>query len=147
MFKPILIGMLLATCALVGGSTYSTQAQQPTHYPKLISGQMPLYPSLARTAHITGTVELQITVQKGSVIEVQVKSSSSPHLTNPSISNIKTWQFDAEGSITFLIKYVYEIKGKQTAIPENPRVELDLPHLVRVIARPFKPTSNADKGP
>jgi hypothetical protein len=30
---------------------------------RLIAGQMPLYPSLARAAHIIGTVELQITVE------------------------------------------------------------------------------------
>jgi hypothetical protein len=56
------------------------------------------------------------------------------------IANIKTWQFEPEHRVTFLVKYVYEIKGGQTSLPENPRLELDLPRLVRITVRPFKPT-------
>ncbi len=38
------------------------------------------------------------------------------------------------------MKYVYQIEGEQTSLPENPKVELDLPRLVKVTAKPFKPT-------
>jgi hypothetical protein len=41
---------------------------------------------------------------------------------------------------TFTVKYVYEIKGRPTLKPENPRLELDLPKAVKIRARPFKPT-------
>jgi hypothetical protein len=40
------------------------------------------------------------------------------------------------------VTYVYEIEGEETALPENPKVELDLPRFVKVTARPFKPTCN-----
>jgi len=38
------------------------------------------------------------------------------------------------------VTYVYQIEGEQTSLPENPKVELDLPRLVKVTAKPFKPT-------
>ncbi len=109
-------------------------------YPQLTHAEMPLYPQLARTAHISGTVEILVTAERGAVVETEGKSSSSPHLTRATIANIKTWQFESEDRTSFLVKYVYEIKGKQTPVPENPRLELDLPRLVKIIARPFKPT-------
>ena len=140
MFKSVLVTMFVVVCCLFEGANCSSDAQQTAHYPKLIHAEMPLYPQLARTAHISGTVEILVTVERGAVVETEVKSSSSPHLTRPSIVNIKTWQFESEDRTRFLVKYVYEIKGKQTPVPENPRLELDLPRLVKIIARPFKPT-------
>jgi TonB family protein len=103
-----------------------------------------LYPPLAWTAHISGTVEIQVTVEKGKVIDAQVKSSSVKNqiLSRQSVENIKTWQFQSDDDATFLVKCVYKIAGEQTPLPENPKVELDIPHLVKIVARPFKPTCN-----
>lgn len=101
---------------------------------------MPLYPPIAHTARIGGIVEIQITVERGAVVEARVISSSSPFLANPALVNVKTWRFEPADRTTFLVKYRYEIKEKQTAYPENARLELDLPREVRVTARPFKPT-------
>jgi Gram-negative bacterial TonB protein C-terminal len=140
MLKSVLITMFVVACFLFQGGNCSTDAQQTAHYPRLIQAEVPLYPQLARTAHISGTVEVLVTVERGAVVETEVKSSCSPHLTRPTIANIKTWRFESEDRASFLVKYVYEIKGKQTPVPENPRLELNLPRLVRIIARPFKPT-------
>ena len=70
----------------------------------------------------------------------QAKATASRYLSDPSLANLKTWQFESEDRATFLVTYIYEIEGEETALPENPKVELDLPRLVKVIARPFKPT-------
>lgn len=140
MFKSVLITVFVVACCLFGGANCLTEAQQTAHYPTLIHAEMPLYPRLARTAHISGTVLILITVERGAVVETEVKSSSSPHLTRATIANIKTWQFESEDRTNFLVKYVYEIKGKRTPVPENPRLELDLPRLVKIVARPFRPT-------
>jgi hypothetical protein len=40
------------------------------------------------------------------------------------------------------VKYVYLIEGEPTTVNENPKVELNLPDLVKVTARPIKPTCN-----
>ena len=70
------------------------------------------------------------------------KEMASQFLTAPSLANIKTWQFRPEEKATFLVTYIYKIEGEETELPENPKVELDLPRLVKVTARPFKPTCN-----
>lgn len=140
MFKPIILVLFLAAYALVGGANHSRYAQPTARYPNLIRAEMPLYPPIARTSHISGTVEIQVTVEKGSVVNTQVKSSASPFLTNPTVANVKTWQFESGDRATFIVKYVYKIEGRQTSVPENPRLELDLPRFVRITARPFKQT-------
>src|SRR5437016_11596952 len=58
----------------------SHNAQRPTaseggHYPRLVHADLPLYPPLARTAHVSGKVEIQLTVQKGAVVDAQIKST------------------------------------------------------------------------
>jgi TonB-like protein len=116
------------------------KSQAMIRYPRLLHAELPLYPPIAWTAKITGTVEAEVTVKNGVVTNIDVKSSVSLALTNPTIRNIRTWQFGPQDSATFRVKYVYEIKGKETLEPETPRVELELPRLVRFTAKPFKPT-------
>lgn len=156
----ILIAVLLLAGSALGQTSVNRSTAQTAHYPKLVRGDIPLYPPIALTAHITGTVEVEVTVEKGSVLDAQVRSvqiqiigpdnppkndlrtklAVSPYLSNPTLANIKTWQFRPEDRTTFVVKYVYQIEGEETLLPENPKVELELPHLVKVTARPFKPT-------
>jgi len=131
--------LLLATSAFAQG-TAKAPPSEAAHYPNLIRADLPLYPPVARTAHVNGTVEIQVTVERGAVVDAQVKSSSSPLLSTPAVANVKTWQFQSEDRTTFPVTYVYQIEGEQTPLPENPKIELDLPRLVKVTARPFKPT-------
>jgi TonB family protein len=139
MLNRLLVFVLFAGSAF-GQSTVDTPLSGAAHYPKLTHAELPLYPAIAWTAHITGTVKIEVTVDKGSVVDAQIKSDGSPYLSNPSLANVKTWQFQPEGHTTFSVTYVYKIAGEQTLLPENPRVELDLPRLVTVTARPFKPS-------
>lgn len=141
MFKLVVIAILVAAYGVVGIASNPIGSEPSTHYPKLIRAELPLYPSIARTANISGTVELQVTIERGIVVDVKVMSPIIPYLTKPTIANINSWQFESSESATFLVKYVYEIKGKQTPQPENPRLELDLPRLLRITTRPFKPTT------
>lgn len=147
--------LLLATIA--SGQRIPKPNIQAVHYPEVIHADVPLYPPIARAAHITGTVEIQVVVEKGSVVSAQLKSvvvdasnspvlseqgkkKVSPYLSIPSLANVKTWRFDSSGRITFLVRYVYRITGQATPLPESPTVELDFPHLVKITARPFSPT-------
>jgi TonB family protein len=111
-----------------------------THYPVLTHAEMPMYPRVALAAHIKGTVTIQVTVEHGSVTNAQVQSSDSPFLSNPAVENVKTWQFEPNADTKFVVKYVYRIEGKETLALENPKIELELPRLVKVTARPTKPT-------
>jgi hypothetical protein len=157
MFTHMLVALLLIASAL-GQSTVGTPpATQVTHYPAVIRAEVPLYPPIAWAAHFTGTVEIQVTLERGAVVDAQVKSvvldpsgrvvlneegkkRVGLYLSNPSVANVKTWQFESEEDrTTFLVTYVYKIEGEETPLPENPKVELDLPRLVTVTARPVKP--------
>jgi len=155
---------IVAMLVLVGLSQIATEPRgsEPSHYPKLIHADVPFYPALARIAHITGEIRILVTVENGSVTDAQIKSAevqvtdpshqavydsratavASRQLSEPSLTNLKTWRFEPEPSTSFVVTYVYTIEGEITSLPENPVVELDLPRFVRVTARPFKPTCN-----
>ncbi|SRR6266849_2073676 len=156
-----LITVLLLTAFGVGQNTQQPIPSEGTHYPRLLHAELPLYPPLTSALRFSGKVEIEVTVEKGSIVDAQVKSAeiyisdpqkdalydsqakktmASRFLSEPSLANLKTWQFQSENRATFLVTYVYKIEGEETALPENPKVELDLPRLVKVTARPFKPT-------
>jgi hypothetical protein len=66
LFTRVLIGVFLLAVSAFGQSTADTPA---THYPNLIHAEVPLYPPIARAAHITGTVDIQVMVEKGAVVD------------------------------------------------------------------------------
>jgi len=152
-----LLGMILLT-ATAWGQTHSTPtAVEAAHYPQVRHAEVPLYPPLAWAAKWTGTVEIQVVVESGAVVNAEVtsvvlgptkevlteegKKKVGLYLSNPALANVKTWQFEQQDRTTFPVRYVYRIEGEPTHIAENPTVELDLPLLVRVTARPLKPLS------
>jgi hypothetical protein len=137
MLTRLLVFLLVAGSAF-GQSIVRTSLSDAAHYPKLIHAELPLYAPIAWTAHISGTVEIQVTVEHGAVVDAQLKSGSSPYLSNPSLENVKSWQFQSEDRAAFVVTYVYKIEGEETQLPENPKIELDLPRLVKVTARPFR---------
>jgi TonB family protein len=139
----IVVALFLLAASAFGQSTAEAPSAEATHYPKLIRADLPLYPPLARYAQIGGTVEIQVTVEKGAVVDAQVKSSSSPFLSNPTMANVKTWEFQSEARATFVVTYVYQLEGKKKPLPENENtklVELNLPRLVKIRARPLQGT-------
>lgn len=138
-----LLMFLLFAGSTFGQNTVGASLSDTTHYPKLIHAELPLYPAVAWTAHISGTVEIRVIVERGAVVDAQLKSNGSPYLSNPSLANVKGWQFQSEDRTTFLVTYVYKIEGEETKLPENPKIELNLPRIVKVTARPFK-TSCSD---
>jgi len=149
-----LLGMILLV-TVAWGQTAPNQNPAETTYPRIIHADIPLYPALAWALQLTGTVEIQVVVQKGAVVNAEVKSvvlgptkyvlndegkkKVGLYLSNPALANVKTWQFQQEDdSATFSVEYVYRIEGEPTPVSGNPIVELDLPRLVTVTARPLK---------
>jgi hypothetical protein len=145
---------------LHGGNPGAIAQQEPkgatsNHYPRLIHADVPLYPSAAWSAHFGGTVDIEVTIEEGKVINAGVKrgrvegatDNVNPesrvlldYLSVPSLENVRTWRFAPEGRTTFVVTYNYRIQGTETPFPENPTVLLDLPRSISVNVRPFKPT-------
>jgi TonB family protein len=103
---------------------------------------VPLYPPIPKIAHISGTVQVEITVKNGVVTDTQVKSSAHQMLVTATLENLKTWKFAPDMNATFVTTYTYELTKDEAPVPENPRIEMQLPTLVKVIAKPTKPMCN-----
>lgn len=103
--------------------------------------EVPLYPPAAKLAHLSGTVRVQVTVKDGAVVNTElVESSAHAALVNATTENLKTWRFWPNTNATFVVTYIYILEKDEAPFPENPRIEMQLPRLVKITARPTKPT-------
>ncbi len=127
------------------------QQDHPMLPPRLIGADMPFYPQLAEAAHITGWLQILVTVKQGKVVrtelvhaeskgrDAQIWKDGSLWLTNPTLAYLKTWRFDSDVNTSFLVRFTYKIVGAETDQPTTPTMEV-LPSLdVNVTARPVKP--------
>jgi hypothetical protein len=136
-----LLGLILAVPAFA-------QTTPPPAAPPILQGAtLPTYPPIAKAAHVTGKVVVQVTVKDGLVVQTEVLSkpalaSGGRLLESPTLENLKTWRFAAAVTGAFTVTYTYEISGTETEEPTNAKVEI-LPSLdVKITARPVKPTVN-----
>jgi hypothetical protein len=60
-----------------------THADKPGH------ADMPLYPQMAGIAHITGTVQVEVTIRNGVMANPEVKSPAPPMLVNATLENLR----------------------------------------------------------
>lgn len=104
----------------------------------VVHADVPLYPAVAKAARLSGTVNVRVSVKGGSVASTDAQSSDSPILVNASKENIRTWRFAPDAYGTFEVTFIYELQKEESLAPENPRVEMRLPSLVRITARPTK---------
>jgi hypothetical protein len=103
-----------------------------------LKGEMPLYPVLAKTARVSGSVRLEVTVKDGDVVATQA-ISGNPLLASPTIANVKTWKFYKTDSGTFTTTFTYLLEREESPGASNPtKIELELPTSVKITARPPK---------
>lgn len=108
----VVLIVLFGTMAF-GQIAVDAQPANPVPYPRLIRAELPLYPPAAWSAHLGGTVEIDVTVEKGIVADARVKRGMVEtqgadeksalkkeqqdkllsYLSLPSVANVKTWQF------------------------------------------------------
>lgn len=154
MYMRALIPVLILAASAVSQSTGDAPTGQKTHdpkataietdfYPLLVRSELPLYPGPARYMHISGSVVIEVTVEKGSVTNAQVKSSDSKILSDWAVANVKTWQFLQYEHAAFPITYVYRLDRKSHPDDrENLKVEFEFPHIVRISASPLHGSCN-----
>ena len=79
-------------------------------------------------------VQVRVTVKEGKVVSTEVKSGP-PMLAPATVENIQTWRFHPLVNATFITKFIYQLT-KEPLDPQNPKVELQLPLLVKITAVP-----------
>jgi TonB family protein len=130
--------VIVITSAAVAQSPGSG-AQEQHGALRLEHADVPMYPQMARVAHIYGTVEVQVTVKDGQVIDTEVKSpqpGGAAILARAAVENIQTWRFYKLDSGTFTTKFVYQLATRKKPLASDSKVELELPLLVRITTAP-----------
>jgi TonB family protein len=99
--------------------------------PVLKSGEMPVYPHLARLAGIEGTVRVKVTTDGITVIKI---STSGAHklLVDAAEQNVKTWKLYRHKPQTFTVRFVYKLEAPRVYGFANSTVLLELPNRIEV---------------
>ena len=128
----------LALIAVLFAAVFlSAQSTNVARYPFMVHGDLPLYPAVAKTARVSGVVQVQVTVKNGEVTGTEA-TSGNPLLASAAIDSIKTWKFDKDISTTFTTTFIYRLEKQETAEPSNPKLELELPRVAKITAWPSK---------
>ena len=127
----------------IAGNREAAKEEQRFLDLRLERADVPMYPQLARTARIFGPLQVQVTVKDGKVVSTDVKSGH-PMLASATVENIQSWRFYPLVNATFTTKFIYQLETKEPLDPQNPKVELQLPLLVKITAVPV--TLDTQKG-
>jgi hypothetical protein len=100
---------------------------------------VPLYPPVAVAAHHTGTVHLRVSIRQGAVLSADTDSAAPSVLVLAAKENIKTWRFTPDVTDNCEVTFIYELLEAHSVVPENPRIEMQLPSFVKITAKPVKP--------
>lgn len=110
--------------------------------PMLAGAAVPLYPPLARVAHVEGIVHVKITTDGHRVITAHSKDGPKL-LAAAAEENARTWEFATHEPTTFTITYYYKLDAKLKGSVNNPTVVLRLPTEVEISTRPAPPLDTA----
>jgi hypothetical protein len=102
----------------------------------LQSRAIPTYPPIPWTARFTGIVDIAVTVERGDVVKADATSTAHQTLVGAAVANVKTWKFSSDTSGTFKTQFVYELETETTEV-QNPRIEMQVPHFVKITAKPL----------
>jgi TonB family protein len=103
---------------------------------RVVHADVPFYPQVALSGRISGTVKVEVSVQDGNVVNAQVKSGPLV-LARAAVENIRNWRFYPLANATFTTKFIYQLEKNESLNPQNPKVELQLPLLVKITAVPI----------
>ncbi len=150
--------LVLGLCVLflVSHKTCAAQdlsdADSPQNGVFLTKLVQPIYPPLARAAHITGDVDLVLTVRADGVVDSVVVSSGHPLLKESAVTSARQSQFECRGCTEqfnkYRLVYTFNIEGECECEPrESPSIKNepqqaypqfpDTQHRVTVVAQVF----------
>lgn len=117
---------------LVSHKTYAAQdlsgADSPQNAVVLTKLVQPIYPPLARAAHITGDVDLVITVRSNGDVDSVVVASGHPLLKDSAVTSARQSQFECRGCTEqfneYRLVYTFHIEGECECEPrETPSIK------------------------
>lgn len=134
------LAFALIACPVV----QAARAQNGHAQMHLEHAEVPLYPEPAHTANISGTVDVRVTVKDRGVVDAEV-ISEPPILRPATTENIESWHFAYHVSDTFETKFVYQLA--EVGDLASPKVELQLPYLVKITGVRVRSTSKDSTKP
>jgi hypothetical protein len=126
----------LGLMILLGISCVDAQ-QTDRNLPLVLTGEMPLYPVIARAARVQGIVKIKVSTDGEKVVSLDVKSGP-PMLVRFAENNLKTWKFAEHKPTTFVTTFEYVIEETSYCGYQNGNVNLYLPSEVRITASGVK---------
>jgi hypothetical protein len=129
----------IVAALLVGLIAVSAIAQAPDNgppkepLPTVTAGELPLYPRLAVTAAIEGTVRLRVSTDGEKATDVTVEEGQ-PMLAKAAQENLKSWRFAKHRPTSFETTFVFHLATETDCLNENDRVTLTLPARVDITA-------------
>jgi Gram-negative bacterial TonB protein C-terminal len=117
---------LFRQCCLVfalWATTVTLGAQQLTDViPPVLVRTNPIYPPIARTAHIQGDVRVKVTTDGSSVVNAEMESGP-PLLQKNTLDSVRTWKFASNTPATFSLLFRFRLmEANQVTFQESPGV-------------------------
>jgi hypothetical protein len=141
------IGLVNVLMAIAVASSDATQSRHTI--PVVKSGEMPLYPALARIGGIEGEVKLRVATDGLKVLSVSVENGQ-PILAKAAQDNVRSWTFLQHEPTVFSTRFSYHLDREESCEPDTPdnnRVILDLPVDIKISAlhRTLSPNCNPNR--
>jgi hypothetical protein len=124
---PGYILVLSALLLLVGDSAAQESSET---LPKVLRHNEPIYPPIARTAHIEGEVHVKLTTDGESVLAAEAETGP-PLLHKAAEDNVRTWKFVPHAPGTFHVAFRFKLMSGDQNV-----VFLQSPATVDVVATP-----------
>jgi hypothetical protein len=116
----------LSVCLVVMPSTPAQES--PEVLPKIIHHIQPIYPPIARIAHVQGDVLIKLTTDGESVTNAEAESGP-PMLRKAAEDNVLTWKFVRTTQGTFYVTFRYRIMSGDVDV-----TFLESPGVVQLLA-------------
>jgi hypothetical protein len=129
--------LLLWLAAITSLPSFLVKAQESkVAPPKVTTIDVPVYPPLARAAHVEGIVRIKITTDGQRVTATQVEDGHKL-LAAAAEENAKTWHFAAHEPATITVTYRYKLMAGLKGDPSSPTITLRLPNEVQISTVPL----------
>jgi hypothetical protein len=117
-------------------AAFSSADQPQTILPKHI--QAPAYPVIAKTAHIAGEVEVQVTLDSDGKVTEALAIGGPRLLYRSSVESVQLWTFDRPPAAPFKESVFcdYKLNAARKNAPSEVIVLFDFPNRVTIIATP-----------